>query len=83
MPCIRTATGFICSRGPREKKTCYICGKPATALCDYPIGSFLSCDKPMCKEHDNNIGPDNDVCDEHFNEIAVEKAKRHRKQMGG
>jgi len=35
----------------------------------------------MCREHAHNIGPDNDVCDEHNNEISIKYAKENRKNL--
>ena len=60
----------------RSKNRCYICGKPAVKLCDYP-----GCNKPMCLEHACHIGSDNDVCKEHFNKIDIEKSKENRKKL--
>jgi ribosomal protein L37E len=75
--------GFMCSRKKikEEKQKCYKCGSPATVLCDAPKGnnSFgKSCDIPMCRKCANHIGPDNDVCDHHFNEFSVKKAQANR-----
>lgn len=67
--------GVACSRGKNQKK-CYICGKPAVSLCDYP-----GCDKPMCREHSHRIGYDNDVCKEHFNDVSIQKAKKERERL--
>jgi len=78
--------GFICSSKKIKDKLqrCYVCSKPATVLCDAPIGSIYfdrACNKPMCREHAHNIGPDNDVCDEHNNEISIKYAKENRKNL--
>lgn len=78
--------GFMCSRNKikDEPKKCYICGEIATVLCDAPKGdnSFgKSCDMPMCREHAYHIGQDNDVCEYHFNEVSVRKAKGNRKKL--
>ena len=91
MPCypFRDEKGnmsFLCTSEEimDEPERCYICGKPATVLCDAPKGDNLfgeACDKPMCRQHAHHIGLDNDVCDYHFNEISVRKAKENRKKL--
>lgn len=60
---------------------CYICGKPATVLCDAPVGYGKTCDKPMCREHSHNIGKDTDVCQEHYNDYEIEQAKENRLKL--
>lgn len=80
------STGFICRRTKTKKvqQKCYVCGKPATVLCDAPKGDNLfgkSCDRPMCREHAHHIGTDNDVCDLHYNEISVKLAKDNRVRL--
>ena len=60
-------TGFMCSIGRKERLRCYICGKPATKLCDHREKEG-TCDRPMCKEHTHHIGKDTDLCAEH-NEV--------------
>lgn len=30
---------------------CHWCYKPATALCDYPMGDGKTCNLPLCDEH--------------------------------
>jgi hypothetical protein len=79
-------TGFACTRGNiKEKpKKCYMCGKPATILCDAPKSDNLfglSCDIPMCKDHAHRIGPDNDVCGYHYNEMSIRQAKKNRYKL--
>jgi hypothetical protein len=74
-----TIVGISCGRSKYNR--CYICGKPATKLCDYPISDTETCDKPMCQEHAHNIGKDNDVCNEHYNRYGIEKAKTNRKVL--
>ena len=65
--------GVICSRGRHEVKRCAYCGKPATILCDYPLPSGKTCDRPMCNKCRTKIGPDLDVCRVHNNpsDIAI------------
>ena len=66
--------GVICSRGHKQAR-CYICGKPANSLCDYPIGKGKTCDKPMCSHCKTTIGYDLDVCREHNNQADIAKTK--------
>ena len=51
---------------PRSKK-CYVCGRPAPVLCDYPDASHKSgtCDRPCCRTHAKSVGVDRDYCREH------------------
>lgn len=30
---------------------CHWCCKPATAMCDYPMGNGKTCNLPLCDEH--------------------------------
>lgn len=68
--------GYVCSRGALTKSTekCYICGQPAERWCDQPLAPLeigneaKTCDKPMCKYHAYRIGPNTDLCREHFHE---------------
>jgi hypothetical protein len=95
MPCepLRDANGRIigiaCSRKKikDEPQKCYVCGKPAAVLCDAPVGKrgleafWDACDRPMCREHAYHIGQDNDVCEFHFNEFSIRKAKENRETL--
>lgn len=58
-----------------ETPKCYVCGKEAAALCDYP-----SCDRPLCAEHRTRIGYNTDVCPEHSNEVDIEAARENGNQ---
>lgn len=53
----------------KKDPDCYVCRKPATALCDYTLGpraipastfdkafSIATCDRPMCDEHRVRVG---------------------------
>ena len=75
--------GFACSRGhtKQEPKTCYICGKPATKLCDYRDG-FTTCDRPMCDVHTHHVGQDTDYCAEHNSEFSHKRTDRENKRLG-
>lgn len=77
------ACGFVCSRGhtKRDTKTCYICGEPATKLCDYR-DSFTTCDRPMCDVHAHHIGRDTDYCDEHNNEFSRKRTDTENNRLG-
>lgn len=79
--------GFMCSRKKikEEPEKCYVCGKRAVALCDFPIpgNDFGSCNKPMCKDHLYHVGEDNDVCHEHYNELNIKMAQANRERLKG
>lgn len=34
-------------------------------LCDWPMASGGTCDMPLCSEHAEHIGPNEDLCPEH------------------
>lgn len=40
------------------------------------FASIFTCDKPMCDQCTNHAGEDTDFCDEHFNELAMERTRR-------
>lgn len=53
----------ICGKlGPH----CASCSGVGEYLCDYPVGKNKTCDKVMCNQHANQIGPDLHYCDAHF-----------------
>jgi len=63
------STAIVCSRGRSSGTPCYVCGRPSSYLCDYPVtrgGKPATCDKPMCARCRNNVGPDRDYCNAHF-----------------
>lgn len=81
-------TIFVCGRYEKYEDLlkepefpCYICGRPATVLCDAPAGYEKTCDKPMCREHSHNIGKDTDVCQDHYNDYEIEQAKENRLKL--
>ena len=41
------------------------CGKPATKLCDYPMGGRKTCDRPMCADCIGRTDGDKDYCRTH------------------
>jgi len=58
------ATAIVCSRGSRPRPVpCHYCGKPTTILCDFtgPIAK-KTCDRPICENHRDKVGPDLDHC---------------------
>lgn len=60
MPCYVGKNVIICTRHARAKK-CFYCNKRSTILCDYKIDAG-TCDRPCCREHSKQIGPDEDYC---------------------
>jgi len=56
------------------KEQCRFCGRPATKLCDYPVGEWVSphmvkeygkrmtCDAKMCDRCATNLGYEMDFC---------------------
>ena len=71
-----------CNQCGRFLDKCYICGKPAKALCDYsPAGVEGTCNKQMCRKHAHSIGVDTDACTEHYNDVGMQKAKKNREAI--
>lgn len=56
--------GFICAHG-RSREKCWKCGRPASLLCDYPVGEGKTCDKPLCRACAIHVGHDRDYCPDH------------------
>jgi hypothetical protein len=54
---------------PRRRK-CSVCGivPPASQLreCDFKVGDGKTCDRLMCQGCANRIGPDEDLCPDHY-----------------
>ena len=76
MPCeVREFDGhtmIVCSRPPKVKPKCYICGKSAPWLCDYVVNwtefnptNNHTCDRPICEEHRIIQCQGIDYCPEH------------------
>ena len=69
------AIGFACSRGPKTTKCG--CGRNAVFLCDYlvPIktGTFIACDKPLCKACAIDAGRDRHYCGPHYSREQTSK----------
>lgn len=56
---------FACTRERRKKPApCLYCKAPHTKLCDGPRkdGAAGTCDRKLCDEHAERIGPDRDLC---------------------
>lgn len=34
---------------------CHYCGRPATFLCDFPVGKDRTCDRPICADHRTKV----------------------------
>lgn len=59
--------GFACSRGLNRER-CDTCGKPAVALCDYPLAGTKAgktCDRKMCGTCRVKAGEGKDYCRAH------------------
>lgn len=77
MPCeVHTtpdgAVIMICCRGSKKSTPCFVCGRPSTSLCDYPIGKGKTCDRPLCNSCKTSIGPNLDVCSKHSNPADIQ-----------
>lgn len=73
-------TAIVCSRG-RVKVCCVVfCGKPHTALCDYPVvrrGVKTTCDSPVCDQHRHAVGDNLDWCQGHWDHEQRMKDKEN------
>jgi hypothetical protein len=72
MPCYHMkldddSTAIVCSRG-RGWKHCYYCRKRTTTLCDFPAGTGKTCDRAICSDCGERMGPDLDHCKIHKEE---------------
>ena len=56
-------TAIVCSRGRRVAKCG--CGNQHTLLCDFPAGKNKTCDKRLCPNCSNHVGPNTDYCRSH------------------
>lgn len=45
---------------------CAECAAVAENLCDYPVGEDHTCDRHICHQHSNEIGPNLHYCTAHF-----------------
>ena len=55
---------IVCDRGGRKRR-CTFCMNWATVLCDYPRGGKRTCDKPLCPDHADRVGENQDFCWNH------------------
>lgn len=62
----------------RKSKSCHICGKPMTSLCDATRKDGKPCDLPMCDEHRVRVAVDLDVCKYHNYPKYIEQARDNR-----
>lgn len=54
---------FLCGDlGP----ACAECADVSENLCDFPIGKGKTCDRKLCHQHSNEIGPNLHYCTAHF-----------------
>jgi hypothetical protein len=67
--------GIIC--GGHRRKYC-ACGRAADLLCDWKVRGRKSgtCDRPVCRQHAHQVGPDKHLCQEHTKAYA-DWLKRH------
>lgn len=72
--------GIIC--GVRAQKKFCACGRVAELLCDWKVGDKKSgtCDKPICRQHALEVGPDKHLCPEHQKAYEAWK-RRHPEGM--
>lgn len=79
-----TATVIVCgSRRPRV--SCSNCGqRGASRLCDGPRASApaKTCDRPLCLACATNIGPEQDLCPEHYADRAPEGLRVQTARLG-
>ncbi len=60
-----TIRGIMCSRGHQPRPKCIECGQPAPYLCDFPVGTGKTCDKPLCGKHRRKVSRRVDYCLDH------------------
>jgi hypothetical protein len=67
---------IVCG-GHARQKYC-TCGRICDFLCDWKVKERKSgtCDRPVCKEHALQVGPDKHLCQEHRKAYA-DWLKRH------
>lgn len=78
MPCEPFLGGFVCIRGRRRKAPkCWVthCRSSSTKLCDWPAAGGKTCDRPVCDEHADQVGPDKHYCVAHSIENAKAKLR--------
>ncbi len=67
---------IIC--GVRVKRQFCSCGRIADLLCDWKVKAKKSgtCDRPICRQHAQEVGPQKHLCQEHQKAYHVWQ-KRH------
>lgn len=71
-------TAIVCGRGLKRAPKCWVkhCWKPSTKLCDHPVpdparlGATKTCDRKICDDHADPVGPDRHLCPAHSIEAA-------------
>lgn len=82
---INGSSAIICGRG-KPVPRCYMCGKPSTALCDFPEGKHRNgrrkdCDTAMCDDHrKKGVTPNVDFCAYHFPIAEAAYQRRQQKE---
>lgn len=64
-------TFLLCGKRKKVSHACFNCGNVAAFQCDFPVRANnikKTCDRWMCEECRNAIGPNSDLCAEHFTE---------------
>jgi hypothetical protein len=62
---------FVCGGRHAKPRPCAYCGKPSEILCDAPRSGGATCDLPCCRAHSTNIGPDRDLCLDHWRQAEA------------
>ena len=68
---LKGGTAFVC--GSARKPHCQFCSRPATKLCDYPLGPGRTCDAKICAGHALHFHPDADICPNHQRAFGQEQ----------
>lgn len=55
-------------RKERDDLHCAVCLDAGYYLCDFPVGSGKTCDRPLCDDHRHGVAPDLDYCNAHYPE---------------
>lgn len=65
---------IVCgARQPRAARCQWAgCLRPHAALCDFPIGNGRTCDAKICEAHRLRIGPNEDRCPQHAEQLLLE-----------
>lgn len=67
VPLEKGGFAILCSRGSK-RKTCSMCGRPSTKLCDAPVsrkGRDTTCDAPLCNACAVPVSEATDYCPLH------------------